>query len=110
MTREVKVVWMHRLRLRLIRTVFLAKTPSPRPLDETVERNTQNSPRRAKLQNSSATELADRAFPSRPCPHLSPPPISLPAVQSVAWIPWSDRIFRPENLTGMSENRQEKDK
>ena len=49
MTTEAKVVGMHCLRLGLIRTVFSAETPSPMSLDETVERNTRNSPRRAKL-------------------------------------------------------------
>jgi len=44
----------------------------PRSLGETVERSTWNSPHRAKLEDRSATELVNRAFPvSRFCPHLS---------------------------------------
>ena len=85
---------------------FHAETPSPRSLGETVERSTRNSPRRAKLKDGSATELADQAFPvSQSFPHLSPPPL-LPAAQRETPAGRLGRLFRLGNLTSMGKNRQ----
>jgi len=64
------VVAARRIYLGLIRTAFRAETEVTW-VGEMVEHSIWNSPHRAKLEDRSATELADRAFTvSQSCPHL----------------------------------------